>query len=214
MTSRWTTHCATPGREPQSRCRPRQTGDTAELIVSDNGCGLPEEDLSRAAARFWRGQDDGSGTGLGLAIAAEIAAGHGGTISVEKAPEGGLLVRYRLPVAGESTVISDRSAGMSRRAFLLATAAIGCAGLQASEENPADACVWLGRSGRYVSGVRGASGETGSGPLSEHRRRRAPHRGRCREPRPACARRTSIWAWPWPTLPSGIASPAPQQPHL
>ena len=80
-----------------------QTGDTAELIVSDNGCGLPEEDLSRAAARFWRGQDDGSGTGLGLAIAAEIAAGHGGTISVEKAPEGGLLVRYRLPVAGEST---------------------------------------------------------------------------------------------------------------
>jgi signal transduction histidine kinase len=38
-----------------------------------------------------------------LAIAAEIAAGHGGTISVESAPEGGLLVRYRLPAAGEST---------------------------------------------------------------------------------------------------------------
>jgi len=36
-------------------------------------------------------------------IAAEIAAGHGGTISVEKAPEGGLLIRYRLPVAGETT---------------------------------------------------------------------------------------------------------------
>ena len=46
--------------------------------------------------------DDGSGTGLGLAIAAEIAAGHGGTIAVERAPEGGLLIRYRLPMAGES----------------------------------------------------------------------------------------------------------------
>lgn len=77
-----------------------QAGETVELIVSDNGSGLPDEDLSRAAARFWRGHDDGSGTGLGLAIAGEIAAGHGGEISVERAPEGGLLVRYCLPAAG------------------------------------------------------------------------------------------------------------------
>ena len=80
-----------------------QTAEAVELVVSDDGAGLPDEDLSRAAARFWRGQDDGAGTGLGLAIAAEIAAGHGGTITVEKAPEGGLLIRYRLPVASEST---------------------------------------------------------------------------------------------------------------
>jgi len=80
-----------------------QTGETVDLVVSDNGAGLPDEDLSRAAARFWRGQDDGSGTGLGLAIAAEIAAGHGGTIGVERGPEGGLLVRYRLPAASEPT---------------------------------------------------------------------------------------------------------------
>jgi len=78
-----------------------QSGDTAELIVSDDGTGLPDEDLARAPTRFWRAQNDGAGTGLGLAIAAEITAGHGGTISVEKAPEGGVLVRYRLPVAGE-----------------------------------------------------------------------------------------------------------------
>ncbi|MBB5168347.1 HAMP domain-containing sensor histidine kinase [Mycobacterium sp. AZCC_0083] len=78
-----------------------QGGETAELIVSDNGTGLPDEDLAHAATRFWRAQNDGAGTGLGLAIAAEITAGHGGTISVEKAPEGGVLVRYRLPVTGE-----------------------------------------------------------------------------------------------------------------
>ena len=80
-----------------------QTGGTVDLVVSDNGTGLPDEDLSNAAARFWRGQHDGSGTGLGLAIAAEIAAGHGGAIGLERAPEGGLLVRYRLPVVSEST---------------------------------------------------------------------------------------------------------------
>jgi signal transduction histidine kinase len=79
-----------------------RTGENAELIVSDNGTGLPDADLSRAAARFWRAQDDGAGTGLGLAIAAEIAAGHGGAIAVERAPEGGLLIRYRLPMASES----------------------------------------------------------------------------------------------------------------
>ena len=70
---------------------------------SDAGSGLPEEDLSRATARFWRGQDDAAGTGLGLAIAGEIAAGHGGAIAVERAPEGGLLVRYHLPGASAST---------------------------------------------------------------------------------------------------------------
>ncbi|MBB5161160.1 HAMP domain-containing sensor histidine kinase [Mycobacterium sp. AZCC_0083] len=80
-----------------------QTGDVVELIVSDDGPGLPDEDLSRAAARFWRGRDDGAGTGLGLAIAGEIAAGHGGSISVERAPESGLLVRFRMPEAGAST---------------------------------------------------------------------------------------------------------------
>jgi signal transduction histidine kinase len=76
---------------------------TVELAVSDDGPGLPDEDLSRAAARFWRGRDDKDGTGLGLAIAGEIAAGHGGTIAVERAPEGGLLIRYTLPVASAAT---------------------------------------------------------------------------------------------------------------
>jgi signal transduction histidine kinase len=79
-----------------------QSGQTVELDVSDDGIGLPDEDLARAATRFWRAENDGGGTGLGLAIAAEITAGHGGTICLDKAPEGGLLVRYRLPAASES----------------------------------------------------------------------------------------------------------------
>ena len=99
--SRWTMLCGMRVAQRRSRCPPGQTDETAELVVSDDGSGLPDEDLSRASARFWRGKDDGAGTGLGLAIAAEIAAGHGGTVGVEKAPEGGLLVRFRLPVAGD-----------------------------------------------------------------------------------------------------------------
>ncbi len=79
-----------------------QRDDAVELVVSDDGTGLPDEDLTRAATRFWQARNDGVGTGLGLAIAAEITAGHGGTTTVERAPEGGLLVRHRLPLRGES----------------------------------------------------------------------------------------------------------------
>jgi signal transduction histidine kinase len=79
-----------------------QISGSADLVISDSGVGLPDGEIARAATRFWRGKDDGSGTGLGLAIAAEIVAGHGGAIAVESAQEGGLLVRYRLPLAGEA----------------------------------------------------------------------------------------------------------------
>jgi signal transduction histidine kinase len=73
--------------------------ETVDLVVSDDGPGLPDEDLAKATTRFWRGQRDGGGTGLGLAIAAEITAGHGGALGLERSPQGGLLVRYRLPAA-------------------------------------------------------------------------------------------------------------------
>lgn len=79
-----------------------RTDEDVELLVSDDGRGLADADLSKAATRFWRGQKDIAGTGLGLAIAAEITAGHGGTIALEKAPEGGLLVRFRLPAADQA----------------------------------------------------------------------------------------------------------------
>ena len=38
------------------------------------------------------------GTGLGLSIALDIARGHGGDISLERSPLGGLRARLRLPV--------------------------------------------------------------------------------------------------------------------
>lgn len=79
-----------------------RSGEMVDVMVSDDGAGLPDEDLANAVARFWRGDDDGSGTGLGLAIAAEIVAGHGGSIAVQKAPEGGVLVRFRLPMVSEN----------------------------------------------------------------------------------------------------------------
>lgn len=76
---------------------PTDTG--IELIVSDDGPGLPADTIARAATRFWRGHSDSEGTGLGLAIATEIAAAHGGSASVSKSADGGLAVHYHLPAS-------------------------------------------------------------------------------------------------------------------
>jgi len=70
-----------------------------EVTVRDHGPGVPEADRERVFARFWRSPQARSrpGTGLGLAIVRQVAAGHGGTVSVEDAPGGGALFRLRIP---------------------------------------------------------------------------------------------------------------------
>ena len=83
-TSRWRTRCATQGAGTTVTVSTAQIGETADLVVSDDGSGLPDEDLSNGRSTILARQDDGSGTGLGLAIAAEIAAGHGGAIAWRK----------------------------------------------------------------------------------------------------------------------------------
>ncbi|MEU5260935.1 HAMP domain-containing sensor histidine kinase [Amycolatopsis sp. NPDC021455] len=72
----------------------------AELVVTDDGAGIPAADRERVFARFSRldtarTRDDG-GAGLGLAIVREVAAGHGGSAWVADSP-GGAEVHVRLP---------------------------------------------------------------------------------------------------------------------
>jgi signal transduction histidine kinase len=62
-------------------------GGNVEIIVTDNGPGIPEDEITRVFDRFYRIEksryrDDG-GSGLGLAIAKSIVEQHGGKILVE-----------------------------------------------------------------------------------------------------------------------------------
>ncbi|WP_405555347.1 HAMP domain-containing histidine kinase [Streptomyces canus] len=82
----------------------RRDGDRNAVVeVGDDGDGVPAGDRERIFERFVRldearARDDG-GAGLGLAIARDVAARHGGTLTVRDAPTGGALFELRLPIA-------------------------------------------------------------------------------------------------------------------
>ena len=77
----------------------RRRGRSVELVVRDHGPGVPEDALQRLARPFARldlARGAVGGSGLGLAIVARLARRAGGTIDLENAPGGGLLVRVQL----------------------------------------------------------------------------------------------------------------------
>ncbi|NNN35736.1 HAMP domain-containing histidine kinase [Streptomyces sp. S3(2020)] len=81
----------------------RRDGAWAVVEVADDGDGVAEADRERIFERFVRldearSRDDG-GAGLGLAIARDVAARHGGTLTVRDAPAGGALFELRLPLS-------------------------------------------------------------------------------------------------------------------
>ena len=78
--------------------------DGYEIVVEDQGPGIPEEDQQRVFEPFVRLESsrngETGGTGLGLTLVKAIAEGHGGDITLENRSEGGLRARMRLPRTG------------------------------------------------------------------------------------------------------------------
>jgi len=85
--------------------RLQDLGDRAEVTVTDNGVGIPEEDIPHLFERFYRVEkarsSDKGGTGLGLAIAKEFAAAHGGDIRVSSIVGKGTTFTVTLPKQGK-----------------------------------------------------------------------------------------------------------------
>lgn len=71
-----------------------------EIMIEDDGMGIPEADRVRIFDRGVRLDSGKPGTGLGLAIVRDVAEIYGGTVALEESEDlGGLLVRLRLPTA-------------------------------------------------------------------------------------------------------------------
>ncbi|MEQ1519798.1 MAG: ATP-binding protein [Aestuariivirga sp.] len=72
------------------------------ILVDDDGPGIPPENREDAFRPFVRLDNarnlDETGTGLGLAIALDIAHAHGGEITLDESPAGGLRAVVRIPV--------------------------------------------------------------------------------------------------------------------
>lgn len=77
-------------------------GDTIQLIVQDNGPGIPEENLSKIFDPFFTTKEVGKGTGLGLSLCYGIVKEHGGTITPRSRPGEGATFTIELPVTQET----------------------------------------------------------------------------------------------------------------
>ena len=78
----------------------------AVFEVSDDGCGIPEEDLSQLFTGYYERKNeppDGhrQNSGIGLSVCATIVRAHGGTIGAENRPEGGTTFRFTLITEAE-----------------------------------------------------------------------------------------------------------------
>jgi signal transduction histidine kinase len=76
-------------------------GDGYDVLVEDDGPGIPEGERQRVFEPFVRLEssrnEDTGGTGLGLTLVKAIVEGHGGAVRLENRPGGGLRARMHLP---------------------------------------------------------------------------------------------------------------------
>jgi signal transduction histidine kinase len=84
----------------------RRTSQAIEIVIDDQGPGIPQQELMRVLEPFYRLDESRSretgGVGLGLAIALSIVETHGGSLALSNRPEGGLRATIALPLLQKS----------------------------------------------------------------------------------------------------------------
>ena len=69
----------------------------AQIVVNDDGMGIPEDVLPHIFEPFFTTKAEGKGVGLGLAVALGIVQQHGGNIAVSSTLQKGTTFRVTLP---------------------------------------------------------------------------------------------------------------------
>ena len=79
----------------------RSVSGAVEIEITDNGSGIPPEDIKRIFEPFYTTKPVGQGTGLGLSISYGIIEEHRGKIHVASSPEKGTVFTIQLPIKME-----------------------------------------------------------------------------------------------------------------
>jgi two-component system, NtrC family, sensor kinase len=69
-------------RKPVLYVRTRKVNDNAEILIRDNGGGIPDEIRARIFEPFFTTKPTGAGTGLGLSMTYDIVKLHNGNLNV------------------------------------------------------------------------------------------------------------------------------------
>jgi two-component system, NtrC family, sensor kinase len=100
----------------------RVAGESIEISVSDTGCGIPPEQLSRIFDPFFTTKPIGEGSGLGLSISYGIIEKHNGTIKAESTVGEGTKFTINIPIrtrvdslhqSGESIDVHFQQGGLT-----------------------------------------------------------------------------------------------------
>ena len=110
----------------------RTFGPVAELVVSDSGCGIEAENLSRIFDPFFTTKGPERGTGLGLSVCYSIVRQHGGEIRVESKPGEGSS--FAVSLRREAEVSAIRDTDRSGSAFVMPRKANGVRVLVVEDE--------------------------------------------------------------------------------
>jgi two-component system NtrC family sensor kinase len=84
------------GHQPKVTVSTQQTGAGINIVIADNGTGIPTKVLDKIFQPFFTTKPTGKGTGLGLSLSYDIVKAHGGELSAENADEGAIF-RIKLP---------------------------------------------------------------------------------------------------------------------
>lgn len=75
-----------------------QNDNNIDIIISDTGCGIGENDLPFVKLKFYKANMSRRGSGIGLAVANEIIGLHGGSISIKSQVDVGTSVMITIPI--------------------------------------------------------------------------------------------------------------------
>ncbi len=86
------------GYEPTVKVSTEKLDKKIEIIVSDNGNGIPKKVIEKIFQPFFTTKPTGQGTGLGLSLSYDIVKAHGGELKVETKEGKGTEFKMKLPI--------------------------------------------------------------------------------------------------------------------